>query len=252
MKRSVVVSLLGLFALAVGCSLAPDPGQTPRATEVPALVMAGPVEQLGLRAREPMVVEHPDGTLFVAGYGEDLSTFWTSRDQGATWTRVNVGTAAEGAIGNSDVDLAVALNGTLYFVTMVFDRKASEGTHVSIGVSHDVGATWSWTLLSHTRFDDRPWVEVATKGTPHVIWNDGEGVCHATSPDDGRTWIEQDRITPQGGSSHLAVGPNGVIAVRITPLSASGNKFHPGVDLIAVSTDGGRTWRKHPAPGRRK
>jgi len=39
--------------------------------------------------------------------------------------------------------------------------------------------------------------------------------------------------------------------VRIVPLSASGNKFDPGVDLIAVSTDGGTTWQKRPAPGQR-
>lgn len=214
--------------------------------------MGSPVEHLGLRAREPMVVEHPDGTLFVAGYGEDLPTLWSSRDGGATWTRVPVGTAAEGAIGNSDVDLAVARNGTLYFATMVFDRKTFEGTHISLGVSRDVGATWSWTLLSNTRFDDRPWVEIATDGTPHVIWNDGAGVRHATSPDDGRTWVEQDRIHLQGGSSHLAVGPNGEIAVRVVPYSASGNKIDPGVDLIAVSLDGGKTWQKRTAPGRRQ
>ncbi len=235
-----------------GCALANDPERAPRAPLAQVLIMAPPVEQLGLRAREPMVVEHPGGTLFVAGYGEDLPTLWASRDQGATWTRVDVGTEAEGAIGNSDVDLAVAADGTIYFVTMVFDRKAAEGSQISIGVSRDVGATWSWTSLSKTRFDDRPWVEVATDGSPHVIWNDGGGVCHATSPDRGATWIERDRVHPEGGSSHLAVGPNGEIAVRVTPISASGNKFHPGVDLIAVSADGGTTWQKHAAPGRRE
>jgi photosystem II stability/assembly factor-like uncharacterized protein len=63
-----------------------------------------------------MIVEHPDGTLFVGGFGAarvdgnrtDEPTLWQSRDGGATWTRVNVGTEAEGAAGNSDVDLAVA------------------------------------------------------------------------------------------------------------------------------------------------
>ncbi|MEP7008809.1 MAG: sialidase family protein [Acidobacteriota bacterium] len=240
-----------LLALAAGCSLAPDAARLPRAPEATALILAPPVEHLGQRTREPMVVEHPSGTLFVAGYGESTPTLWASRDEGATWDRVNVGTEAQGAIGNSDVDLAVAPNGTLYFVSMLFDRQTSEGVQISIGVSRDAGATWTWTLLSKTRFDDRPWVEVASDGVPHVIWNDGEGVCHATSPDDGRTWVEQDRITPQGGSSHLAVGPRGEIAVRVTPYSASGNKNHPGVDLIAVSTNGGRTWSKHPAPGHR-
>src|SRR5438132_479560 len=115
----------------------------------------------------------------------------------------------------------------------------------------DVGATWSWTTLSKMRFDDRPWVAVAPDGMAHVIWNDGSGVSHATSRDRGVTWRVGARIHAQGGSSHLAVGPRGEVAVRIVPLSASGNKFDPGVELIAVSTDGGTTWQKGPPPGQR-
>jgi hypothetical protein len=71
------------------------------------------------------------------------------------------------------------------------------------------------------------------------------------SRDRGATWQQQPRIHPQGCSSHLAIGPNGDIAVRITPVSASGNINHADVDLIAVSSDGGATWTKHPAPGHR-
>ena len=219
-----------------------------------SLVMTGPVEQLGLLAREPMVVEHPDGTLFVSGYGEPLPTLWKSRDGGKSWATVNVGTAAEGAIGNSDVDLAVGRDGTLYFATMGYDRKAGkfgEGTHVAIGVSKDAGTKWSWTMLSKSRFDDRPWVEVAPDGTAHAIWNDGSGVCHAVSQDGGTTWTERPRIHAQGGSSHLAVGPRGEVAVRIVPLSASGNRYDEGIDLVAVSEDAGTTWQKYAAPGQR-
>lgn len=218
------------------------------------LVMAAPVEHVDVLAREPMVVQHPDGTLFVSGYGGPSPKLWKSRDEGATWTTVDVGTEADGAIGNSDVDLAVAPDGTLYFASMGYDRKAGvfgEGTHIALGVSKDAGATWSWTMLSKTRFDDRPWVEVAPDGTAHVIWNDGEGVCHAVSQDRGRTWTERPRVHAKGGSSHLAIGPRGEVAVRVVPLSASGNRFDEGVDLIAVSEDGGRTWQKHAAPGRR-
>ena len=201
-----------------------------------------------------MVVELTDGTLFVSGYDGDMEktpNLWRSRDHGASWERVNVGAKADGAIGNSDVDLAVGRDNTLYFVTMGFDRKAGEGLHIAVGVSKNAGATWSWTVLSKDRFDDRPWVGVAPDGTAHVIWNDGSGVRHAVSIDGGSKWKEHSRIHDQGGSSHLAVGPHGEIAVRITPLSASGNKFTPGVDLIAVSRDRGKTWQKHPAPGQR-
>jgi hypothetical protein len=95
-------------------------------------------------------------------------------------------------------------------------------------------------------------VETAPDGTAHVIWNDGEGVCHTASTDGGKTWTERPRIHPQGGSSHLAMGPKGEVAVRITPHSASGFKDHPDVELIAVSVDGGKTWQKHRAPGQRK
>lgn len=198
-----------------------------------------------------MVVEHPSGILFVAGYGRPHPTLWKSADAGKSWARVDVGTEADGAIGNSDVDLAVAPDGTLYFANMLYDRKSYEGLQITIGTSRDVGATWSWTTLSKTRFDDRPWVEVAPDGTAHVIWNDGGGVAHAISRDRGATWTERPRVHPQGCSSHLAIGPAGEIAVRITPLSASGNRFDAGGDLIAISRDGGGTWQTRSAPGTR-
>jgi hypothetical protein len=224
------------------------------------LTLAAPIEHLDVVAREPMIVEHPDGTLFVGGYGaafmsgkkSDEATLWKSRDGGTTWERVNVGTEADGMAGNSDVDLAVDRDGTVYFATLVYDGEKDEGKQISIGVSKDEGATWKWTLLSKTRFDDRPWVKVAPDGTAHVIWNDGAGVCYAVSQDGGLTWTERARIHPHGGSSHLAVGPNGEVAVRVTPTSAAGPKYDEGVDLVAVSTDGGMTWRKETAPGYRE
>lgn len=216
-------------------------------------------EHLDVVAREPMIVEHSDGTLFVAGYGEPTPTLWKSRDRGVTWSRVNVGSAAEGAIGNSDVDLSVARDGTVYFVTMVFDREAPAGTHISVGASTDVGASWKWTLLSKSRYVDRPWVAAAPDGRAHVVWNDTDGVHHATSNDHGLTWIERARIHTEGSSSHFVVGPNGELAVRITPFSfvnalriASGSKIDDRVDLIAVSTDAGATWQKRRAPGQRE
>ena len=40
--------------------------------------------------------------------------------------------------------------------------------------------------------------------------------------------------------------------MRVTPLSASGRTYNEGVDLVAVSTDGGSAWKTAAAPGRRE
>lgn len=220
------------------------------------LTLTAPTHHLDSVAREPMLVEHPSGVLFVSGYGSQVTgvdpkappNLWKSIDGGATWSRVDIGTPEDGAIGNSDVDLALGADGALYFVSMGFNRTSFEGTHIAVGVSHDVGETWDWTLLSQDRFDDRPWVGVAPDGTAHVIWNDGSGVSHAVSTDGGRNWVERDRIHPKGGSSHLAVGPSGELAVRIGSISASGHQFDEGLEWVVVSTDSGKTWEKHPPP----
>jgi hypothetical protein len=259
-----VVPLIVAAVTLAGCTgSGPEKGAVPKAappSESPTVLVLGrPVHHLDGLGREPMLVEHPDGTLFVSGYESQVRgidprlapKLWKSTDRGQSWRRVPVGSSEDGAAGNSDVDLAVAPDGTLYFVVMGFNRSTGEGTHVAMGVSHDVGETWSWTSPSESRFDDRPWVAVAPDGTAHAIWNDGEGVSHAVSTDRGRTWEERSKVHPKGGSSHLAIGPAGEIAVRVTPLSASGNRFDQGEDLIVVSTDGGRHWQTHAAPGER-
>ena len=224
-------------------------GRQPTTPPAPMrLVLADSVEHLDALTREPMVVRHPSGALFVSGYWDPVPPLYRSTDGGATWARVGLGTEAEGAAGNSDLDLAVAPDGTLYLATLVFDRQRYAGKSIHVAVSHDVGQSWRWTRLSATPFVDRPWVDVAPDGTAHVIWNDGAGVPHAMSTDGGRSWTAGGRANPAGGSSHLAVGPGGEVAVRFVPMSASGNRFDPGVDGIAVSRDRGLTWARHPPP----
>lgn len=88
---------------------------------------------------------------------------------------------------------------------------------MAVAASIDAGQSWHWTVISRNRFDDRPWIDVASDGAAHVIWNDGSGVAHAVSRDRGRTWINLGRVHDHGGSSHLAIGPAGELAVRITP-----------------------------------
>ncbi len=243
----VAFSSLVLLSACTGARVSHNEGRAMKAS----LVALRSFDVTGMRAREPMVVRGRDGALFVTGYGEAAPVLWRSVDQGATWKSVNVGTAADGAIGNSDVDLAVAPDGTLYFVAMSYDREKNEGTGISVASSRDEGATWKWKSLSRDRFDDRPWVEVSPNGTAHVIWNDGAGQSHAVSTDRGATWSERGRIHRRGGSSHLAISSKGHIAVRITPLSASANKFDKGVDFVAVSSDGGIKWTLRDLPGTR-
>ena len=71
-----------------------------------ALIAVDSVEHLDGRARKPMVIEHPNSTLFVSGFAltrdEPGPKLWKSVDRGHSWVRVNVGTAADGAVGNSD------------------------------------------------------------------------------------------------------------------------------------------------------
>jgi hypothetical protein len=90
----------------------PDKSATDKSATSKTLVATESVEHLERLARESMVVELRDGTLFVTGYGgqhgevEKIPDLWRSRDHGATWEHINVGRNADGAIGNSDVDLA--------------------------------------------------------------------------------------------------------------------------------------------------
>ncbi|HYW49059.1 MAG TPA: sialidase family protein [Gemmatimonadaceae bacterium] len=204
---------------------------------------------VGVRTREPMLVQHPGGTLFVAGYAVSTQGVWRSTNEGAVWSAVDFGPAANGLRGNSDTDLAVAPDGTLYFASMTFDRTTFEGRQIAVAVSRDTGATWRWSRVSANRFDDRPWIKVAPDGTVHVIWNDGSGVHHRISRDRGETWITMPRISERGGSSHLAIGSRGEIAVRVAPVSASGGRYDPGTDEIRISTDGGKSWVVRVPPG---
>ena len=139
--------MLVLIPLA-SCTGGSEERAAPTGVPAPArLTLEGPIRHLDALAREPMVVEHPDGALFVTGYESrsESPALWTSTNGGTAWERVAVGTPADGAVGNSCVDLAVAPDGTLYFITMGFVSPPGEGTHIAVGVSHDVGASWSWT-----------------------------------------------------------------------------------------------------------
>lgn len=233
------LSLL-LFA-ACGASAHPLP---PR-----QLVEVSHIDHLDHVAREPALAVSSSGRLFVAGYGAAQPELWQSDDHGTTWTPVALGA---GAVGNSDVDLAIAPDGTIYFVNLLFDREAGKGKSIAVAASHDEGATWTWTTLSAQPLDDRPWVVVATDGSAHVIWSNEGGVHHAVSHDRGATWQEGKLVAVAGGSSHFVAGPHGLLAARITPTWGGGAKLTMGIDKIRLSGDNGTTWTTVQAPGERK
>ena len=243
-------SWLGSCLLMIGCAPASSPPAGDPLASTPAQ-WGNPTELLDFIVREPMILEAFDGALYVAGHGAGFAKLYRSVDEGQTWQLVPVGPDENHAVGNSDVDLALGPDGTVYFIAMSFDREAYEGTGIAVGTLRPGEPEWDWVSLSEDRFDDRPWVEVAPDGTAHAIWNDGRGVAHAVSEDRGVSWQERPRIHDMGLSSHLAIGPGGEIAVRITPLSASANQYDEGVDHLAVSSDGGDSWEILDPPGTR-
>ena len=250
--RLFVSSIVSVGIVSTSCARGGDPASSNKhASTEEGITLRARVEQLDTLVREPMVVEHPSGALFVTGYNRRAPALWRSKNGGTSWTRLDVGGEKEGAIGNSDVDLAIARDGTLYFVAMLFDRHREPpmGTQISVGVSRDEGESWIWTTLSHTLGDDRPWIGVAPDGIAHVVWNSGHGVNHAVSHDRGKSWMRMAQVSDRGGSSHLAIGPKGEIAVHVGPGSASGNQCDKDVDLLVVSVNGGASWNSHPAPG---
>jgi len=227
------------------------------------LIVKNKIDHITSLAREPMVCQHPNGTLFVSGYrnGSDSPQLWESINEGKTWQKVDVGSTDQGAIGNSDVDLFIDKKGNIYLLSMTFtklpenledfDYSSMKGERIAVGISKDEGQSWNWKTISENDYDDRPWITASTDGTLHVIWNDGKGIHHVESNDEGATWQNRPDISMKGGSSFLANGYHGQLAVRVAPLSASGLTMDEGIDLIRMSLDNGKTWKDVAIPGNR-
>ncbi|WP_172675922.1 sialidase family protein [Croceitalea dokdonensis] len=251
MKKLIAVLILGYLSISV------------RGQDSLNLKIAEQVEVIEHLVREPMFVEHPSGSLFVSGYSNKTATphLWRSDDKGKTWNILDVGTQSEGADGNSDVDLAVDSQGTLYFITMRyttfpenmddFDFMKAKGKHIAVGVSKDEGSSWKWKYISKEDYDDRPWIVVDSDHGAHIIWNNNKGVHYVKSKDQGETWSEKMTISPKGGSSHFAAGENGLLAVRVSALSASATIYSSGTDFVSISKDNGDTWNSVKLPGKR-
>lgn len=227
------------------------------------LVLKNKIDHVSSLAREPMVCQHPSGAIFVTGYKNNSNSpqLWKSEDMGKTWESIAIGTTKERAIGNSDVDLFIDKKGNIFLLSMTFtkmpenlegfDFSSLKGERITVGVSKDKGQSWYWHTISENDYDDRPWITSTTNGKVHIIWNDGKGIHHVTSENEGTSWQKNSDISIQGGSSFLANGYNGQLAVRVAPLSASAFKMDEGIDLIKLSLDNGASWSDVEIPGNR-
>lgn len=256
--RSLVLCIVALAG--AGCIDAREATPAPESFEL--LELAFLVSDTGF-AREPAVAAAPDGSIFVAGFSyqsrdprlagvpnvASAPPLWRSDDGGDTWTAVDVGSPVDGAIGNSDVALAVAPDGTVYLAGMAYTFG---GNAIAIGAGTDNASAWRWSLLSTEPVGDRPFVLVSPKdATAHVVWNDGIRVRHAASRDRGASWSESAPAHAPGGNGMLAIAPDGDLAVRVIPSSGSSYTQYDGADGVAVSQDDGATWEFRPLPGNR-
>ena len=122
------------------------------------------------------MVRHPSGALFVSGYWDPIPPVYKSVDQGTSWTRVNTGTEADGAAGNSDLDMAVGPDGTLYLLTLMFDRAKYAGAGIRVAVSRDVGATWTkWKIADTPAIPYYPYLVAQSRGELVASWLTGKG-----------------------------------------------------------------------------
>jgi hypothetical protein len=83
------------------------------AAEAGSILVKDLVHFSDIQNREPMIAELADGSLLVTGFPRypheppRAPSLWRSGDGAQSWSRVDVGSPEEGAIGNSDTDLAL-------------------------------------------------------------------------------------------------------------------------------------------------
>ena len=199
---------------------------------------------------EPMIVQHPDGSLYLGGYVyPKYVALYQSRDLGLNWQKVDLKNENNPELGNSDIDLTIAPNGSVHMAAMHWGDY--EGAGISVVSSRNGTDTWIWNRISQVLGDDRPWIRATPDETIHLIWNNRNGINYVRSSDNGQNWERQPLIYPEGKSSHFAAGPNGELAIRITPRAWTEAPEDPNKDYIAVSLDGGNSWSFNKVPGDR-
>ena len=163
LQTRAIAATVGVTTM-VGCS-APQRIPSTSAVVVNTLALRLQTDQRDSIGREPMVIQDSHGTVFASGYGWSAETMHPSLrksdDGGRTWSRVEVGDTAQGAIGNSDVDLAVAelweagctgivelVEGTRLRVFFDDDARQSE-LQARFGVEIKPADTRDWVAFAH-------------------------------------------------------------------------------------------------------
>jgi hypothetical protein len=252
--KTPVLALLLLASLLAGCaSETPPPAGTdpPPQQGTAGLQVLATAELTGQGTGfEPSVEAAPDGTIYVtAAQGVVVgdtraSRLWVSRDNGSSWTEVDPLSTDTGASNypvGAEGDLAVAADGTVYYVDL------TQLANVVLSRSTDQGRTWE--LRSPAVFavpgGDREWVAAGPGQRVAVTWNQlagavsvggqsAPGLWVAVSEDGGRTFPTQTLVPGSGVSfaGGIGMGPDGTILVARAP----------GDVTAWVSRDGGRTF----------
>lgn len=272
-RRSAGLAIL--FLLVSACLAEPDPAtpQVPAGSPTPLTVSDAVRIDREQPAREPAILETPDGSLWVAGFwgfarhteyrgtAQNIAQgplVWKSQDSGKTWRRLAPGTPVDGAVSNSDLDLAADAKGGFYLTALSYysvptpvapPADPATTLTVVVGATLDGGATWRWTRLDQGSARSHPWVAADPAGNIHVVWSDGQGIRHSASADRGATWRTLARVHATASEAGgIVAAPDGTLAVRTTSLSKPPG---PNDDGIAVSKDGGATWTFRPVPAQR-
>lgn len=239
MRRSVVVASIA-FAGFAGCVDILPPGGTP---DGPGFAFEISIVDPGRDATEPSILLDPDrGAIFVSALsgllpprmGGGQSYLWKSTDAGATWRQISLGLAdrhnRNAAPGGGDTDLALAPDGTIYYVDQWIGSQ-------SVSVSTDGGESWdSFQPVTTVPVVDRPWIEVDDEGAVYeVVHTFAPGVWVSKSVDRGKSWLQQVKASDDAAApSPLAIGRDGAVYFTV---AAEGR-----LKLLA-SRDGGLTFQ---------